>query len=29
VLPIKRAVGKAQALDAGDIATLTVELMDL
>ena len=29
VLPIKRAVRKAEALDAGDIATLTVELIDL
>jgi hypothetical protein len=29
VLPIKRAVRKAEALDAGDIATMTVELVDL
>ncbi len=29
VLPIKRAVRTAEALDAGDIATLTVELIDL
>jgi hypothetical protein len=29
VLPIKRAVRKAEALDAGDVATLTVELVDL
>lgn len=29
VLPIKRAVRKAEALDAGDIATVTVELIDL
>ncbi|MGH3712450.1 MAG: DUF1905 domain-containing protein [Micromonosporaceae bacterium] len=29
VLPIKRAVRKAESLDAGDIATLTVELIDL
>jgi hypothetical protein len=28
VLPIKRAVRKAEALDAGDIATVTVELID-
>jgi hypothetical protein len=28
VLPIKRAVRKAEALDAGDIATVTVELVD-
>jgi hypothetical protein len=28
VLPIKRAVRKAEALDAGDVATLTVELID-
>lgn len=27
VLPIKRAVRKAEALDAGDIATVTVELI--
>ena len=29
VLPIKRAVRKAEALDVGDIATVTVELVDL
>ncbi|HCT78389.1 MAG TPA: DUF1905 domain-containing protein [Micromonosporaceae bacterium] len=29
VLPVKRAVRKIEALDAGDIATLTVELIDL
>jgi hypothetical protein len=29
VLPIKRAVRKAETLDAGDIATVTVELIDL
>jgi hypothetical protein len=29
VLPVKRAVRKAEGLDAGDIATVTVELMDL
>jgi Domain of unknown function (DUF1905) len=29
VLPIKRAVRKAEALDVGDIATVTVELIDL
>jgi hypothetical protein len=28
VLPIKRAVRTAEALDAGDIATVTVELID-
>jgi hypothetical protein len=28
VLPIKRAVRKAEALDVGDVATLTVELID-
>jgi hypothetical protein len=28
VVPIKRAVGKAEALDVGDVATLTVELID-
>ena len=27
VLPIKRAIRKAEALDAGDIATMTVELI--
>jgi hypothetical protein len=27
VLPIKRAVRKAESLDAGDLATVTVELM--
>lgn len=29
VLPVKRAVRKAESLDAGDTATLTVELLDL
>jgi Domain of unknown function (DUF1905) len=29
VLPIKRAVRKAEALEAGDVATLTVELIDI
>jgi hypothetical protein len=29
VLPVKRAVRKAEAIEAGDIATLTVELVDL
>jgi hypothetical protein len=29
VLPIKRAVRKAEELDAGDTATVTVELVDL
>jgi hypothetical protein len=29
VLPIKRAVRKAEDLDVGDIATVTVELIDL
>lgn len=29
VLPVKRAVRKAEALDAGDIVTVTVELIDL
>jgi Domain of unknown function (DUF1905) len=28
-LPIKRAVRKAESLDAGDIATVTLELIDL
>jgi hypothetical protein len=28
VLPIKRAVRKAETLDAGDVATVTVELID-
>lgn len=28
VLPIKRAVRRAEALDAGDIATVTVEVID-
>jgi hypothetical protein len=28
-LPIKRAVRKAESLDAGDIATVTVELIDV
>jgi len=29
VLPVKRAVRRAEALDAGDTVTVTVELMDL
>jgi hypothetical protein len=29
VLPIKRAVRRAEDLDVGDIATVTVELIDL
>jgi len=29
VLPIKRAVRKAEALAVGDIATVTVELIDI
>jgi len=29
VLPIKRQVRKAQKLDAGDVATVTVELVDV
>jgi hypothetical protein len=29
VLPIKRAVRKAEAIEAGDTATLSVELIDL
>ena len=29
VLPIKRAVRKAESLDVGDTATVTVELLDL
>ncbi|MCX4758449.1 DUF1905 domain-containing protein [Kitasatospora purpeofusca] len=29
VLPVKRAVRKAEDLDAGDTATVTVELLDL
>lgn len=28
VLPVKRAVRKAEALDPGDVATVTVELVD-
>jgi hypothetical protein len=28
VLPVKRAIRKAEALDAGDTATVTVELLD-
>jgi hypothetical protein len=28
VLPIKRDIRKAQALDAGDVVTVTVELID-
>jgi hypothetical protein len=28
VLPIKRAVRRAEALDAGDVATVTVELVE-
>jgi hypothetical protein len=29
VLPVKRSVRKAEALDTGDTVTVTVELMDL
>jgi Domain of unknown function (DUF1905) len=29
VVPIKRAVRRAEALDAGDVATVTVELIDV
>lgn len=29
VLPVKRAIRAAEALDAGDTATVTVELIDL
>lgn len=29
VLPVKRAIRKAEAIDAGDTATVTVELIDL
>ncbi len=29
VLPVKRAVRRAEGLDAGDVATVTVELVDL
>jgi hypothetical protein len=29
VLPVKRAVRKAEAIEAGDTATVTVELIDL
>jgi hypothetical protein len=29
VLPINRAVRKAEAIDVGDVATVTVELIDL
>ena len=29
VLPVKRAVRRAQGLDAGDVARVTVELIDL
>jgi hypothetical protein len=29
VLPIKRAIRKAEGLDVGDIATVTVQLIDL
>jgi hypothetical protein len=29
VLPVKRAVRKAEALAAGDVTTVTVELVDL
>jgi hypothetical protein len=29
VLPLKREIRKAQALDAGDVATVTVELLGL
>ena len=28
VLPVKRAVRKAEGLSAGDVATVTVELVD-
>lgn len=29
VLPVKRAIRKAESLDVGDVATVTVELLDL
>lgn len=29
VLPIKRAIRKAESLETGDVATVTVELIDL
>ncbi|HKT04559.1 MAG TPA: DUF1905 domain-containing protein [Rugosimonospora sp.] len=29
VLPVKRQVRKAESLDAGDVATVTVELIDV
>lgn len=29
VLPVKRAVRRAESLEAGDVATVTVELLDL
>ncbi len=29
VLPVKRAVRKAEALDVGDVATVTLEVLDL
>jgi hypothetical protein len=29
VLPVKRAIRTAEALDAGDVTTVTVELLDL
>lgn len=29
VLPVKRAVRKAEGLDVGDVATVTVELLDV
>nr|BFE51057.1 hypothetical protein GCM10017745_44840 [Saccharothrix mutabilis subsp. capreolus] len=29
VLPVKRAVRKAESLEVGDVATVTVELLDL
>lgn len=29
VLPVKRAVRKAEGIEAGDIATVTVELVDM
>jgi hypothetical protein len=29
VLPVKRAVRKAEALDVGDTATVTIELVDI
>jgi hypothetical protein len=29
VLPVKRAIRKAETLDVGDVATITLELLDL